>query len=88
MGCDLLIPDHCLSIYFVSIHTEPARIITGATKLCSIGEQYSDLELETLQERRTIHKLVVFFKTLNNLSPNYMSDLVPPLVQTEHYLRS
>ena len=63
------------------IKTEAARIITGATRLCSIEKLYSDLRLETLQERRTKHTLVIFFEMLNNLTPNYVSDLVLPLVQ-------
>lgn len=64
-----------------SIHTEAARIITGATKLCSIEKLYLDLGWETLQDRRTKHKLIIFFKMLNNLTPNYLSELVPARVQ-------
>ena len=36
----------------VSIHTEAAGIITGATKLRSIEKLYSGLGWETLQERK------------------------------------
>lgn len=64
-----------------SVHVEAARIITGATKLCSIDKLLSDLGWDTLQERRNKHKLVIFFKMLNNCTPNYLSDLIPPLVQ-------
>ena len=39
-----------------SIHTEAARIITGATKLCYIEKLYSELGWETLQERRNKQK--------------------------------
>ena len=34
-----------------------------------------------MQERRTKHKLVIFYKILNNLTPPYLQDFVPPLVQ-------
>lgn len=64
-----------------SVHNEAARIITGATKLCSIEKLLADLGWETLQDRRTKHKLVIFFKIINNLTPNYLAELLPPLVQ-------
>ena len=38
------------------IHFEAARIITVGTKLCSHDKLLSDLEWESLQERRTKHK--------------------------------
>ena len=63
------------------IHYEAARIITGGTKLCSHDKLLSDLGWDTLQERRTKHKLVIFYKILNNLTPPYLQDFVPPLVQ-------
>ena len=63
------------------IHYEAARIITGSTKLCSHDKLLSDLGWDSLQERRTKHKLVIFNKFLNNLTPPYLQDFVPPFVQ-------
>ena len=63
------------------IHHEAARIITGGTKLCSIQKLLSELGWETLQERRAKHKLVIFYKIINGLTPDYLSDLLPPIVQ-------
>ena len=63
-----------------SIHNEAARIVSGATKLCSIQKLLAELGWETLQERRSKHKLVLFFKIINGLTPSYLSDLLPPLV--------
>ena len=63
------------------IHTEAGRIITGATKLCSIPKSLSQLCWDTLQSRRNKHKLVTFYKVVHGLTPNYLFDLVPPLVQ-------
>ena len=63
-----------------SIHNEAARIVSGATKLCSIQKLLGELGWETLQERRSKHKLIIFFKILNGLTPEYLSDLMPPLV--------
>ena len=63
------------------IHHEAARIITGGTKLCSIQKLLSELGWETLQERRSKHKLIIFYKIINGLTPDYLSDLLPPIVQ-------
>ena len=60
-----------------SIHNEAARIVSGATKLFSIQKLLAELGWETLQERRSKHKLV-FFKIVNGLTPSYISDLLPP----------
>ena len=61
------------------IHYEAARNITGGTKLCSHDKLLSDLGWDSL--RRTKHKLVIFYKIINNLTPPYLQDFVPPLVQ-------
>ena len=63
------------------IHHEAARIITRGTKLCSIQKLLSKLGWETLQERRSNHKLVIFYKVINGLTTDYLSDLLPPIVQ-------
>ena len=68
------------------IHIEAGRIITGATKLCSIEKLLVELGWDTLQSRRNKHKLVTFYKIIHGLSPNYLQNLVPPLVQeTNNY---
>ena len=67
-----------------SIHIEAARIITGATRLCSLEKLFSELGWESLQSRRNKHKLTIFFKIfkiLNGFTPDYLADLVPPLIQ-------
>ena len=73
-----------------SVHNEAARIITGATKLCSIDKLLSDLGWESLQERRNKHKLVIFYKILNGLTPEYLLNIVPPRIQesTPYNLRN
>ena len=55
------------------IQNEAARIVTGATKLASIQSL-----LESLTLRREKHKLVLFYKMINYLAPEYLSSLVPP----------
>jgi hypothetical protein len=53
---------------------QAARIVTGATTLCSIEKLYNDLKWETLSERREKHKLITFYKMKNNLTPEYFSN--------------
>ena len=73
-----------------SINIEAARIITGATKLCSIEKHFNDFGWETIQSRCNEHKRVLLYKVLHSLAPNYLSELVPPLVQdtTTYNLRN
>ena len=73
-----------------SIHIEAAKVITGATKLCSIKKLSADLGWEPLQRRRNKHKLVIFYKILHGIAPTYLSDIVPPLIQdtTTYNLRN
>ena len=73
-----------------SIHIEAARVITGATKLCSIEKLFADLGWESLQKRRNKHQLVIFYKILHGIAPTYLLDIVPPLIQdtTTYNLRN
>ena len=59
------------------IQIEAARIATGATKLVSIAALYRETRWESLEERRRKHKLTLFYKMTNALSPLYLSSLVP-----------
>ena len=66
------------------IHHETVRIITGGTKLCSIQKLLSELGWETLQERRSKHRLVIFYKIINRLTPDSLSDLLPHIIHHSH----
>ena len=68
------------------IQTEAARIATGSTKLVSIQKLYAEVCWERLETRRWKHKLVLFHKMYYNATPQYLSSLVPKLVQNvSHY---
>ena len=69
-----------------SIHSEAAKVITGATKLCSIKKLSADLGWEPLQRRRNKHKLVIFYKILHGIAPTYLLDIVPPLYKTQLHI--
>ena len=60
------------------IQNEAARITTGATALVSIQALYDEVGWETLQTRRTNHKLSLCFKMQHDLAPTYLTNLVPP----------
>ena len=62
------------------IQHEAARIVSGATALVSLQSLYADICWESLQDRRTKHKLNLFFKMQNDLVPGYLATLVPPSV--------
>ena len=62
------------------IQHEAARIATGATKLVSIDLLTKEVGWESLESRRRTHKLVLFYKMKNGLTPTYLSSLVPPVV--------
>ena len=59
------------------IQNEAARIVTGTTKLVSIRELYKEINWDTLDERRRKHKLALFYKMVNGISPPYLSSLLP-----------
>ena len=61
---------------------EATRIATGTTKLVSLDKLYRETGWETLEERSKKHKLCLFNKMSNNLSPKYLSSLVPPSIET------
>ena len=71
-----------------AVQIEAARIVTGATKLCNTDRLISELRWDTLSERRRKHRLTVFYKMKNHLTPSYLSDLVPKQNRPAYNLRS
>ena len=62
------------------IQNEAARIATGATRLVSIASLYKEIGWDSLEKRRADHKLTLFYKMSHNLTPLYLSSLVPQSV--------
>ena len=60
-----------------TIQYNAALVITGAIRGTSREKVYSELGLESLQYRRWYRKLCVFYKILNNMSPKYLSNIIP-----------
>lgn len=59
------------------IQNEAARIVTGCTKLVSLARLQLESNWETLGDRRKKQKLIMMYKMLNGLTPNYLSSLLP-----------
>ena len=67
-----------------NIQIEAMRIVTGATKLCSISKLFQDTGWETLEARRRKQKLIIFFKMIHGLWPDYLNELLPEQCKIVH----
>jgi hypothetical protein len=63
---------------------EAARIITGGTRLVSLNNLCLETGWNKLRNRREMHRLVYFYKMKNNISSQYLSDLVPDSLNSIH----
>ena len=60
--------------------------MTGATKLVSLEVLYNETGWESVETRRSKHKMCFLYKMNNSISSNYLSSLVPQSVETTtHY---
>ena len=57
--------------------TKPGLAITGAWRGTNRDKIYKELGWESLQNRRWLRRLSIFYKIMNGLTPKYMSDPVP-----------
>ena len=60
-----------------NVQLEASRIVTGGTRLVSLNNLYMETGWEKIKDRREKHKLVQFYKMTKNLTPHYISCLVP-----------
>ena len=68
------------------IQNEAARIATGTTKLVSLKVLYKEIGWDSLEKRRTDHKLILLYKMQTNMTPSYLSNLIPQTVNNiSHY---
>ena len=82
-----IIFDNCTSFYcdkLESVNLEAARIVTGATKLTSHSLLYTECGWDKLETRRKKHKLILFYKIIHGLVPEYLAQLVPPVHNEIH----
>ena len=64
-----------------SVQYESARVVTGAMRGTSRSRLSDELAWEDMNTRRSMHKFVLFYKIVNNLTPSFLSDLLPQTVQ-------
>ena len=62
------------------IQNEAARIATGASELVSFNALSKEICWESLEQRRQNHRLTLFYKMFYNITPLYLSSLVPQSV--------
>ena len=67
-----------------NLHLEGIGIILGAVRGTSHQKLYEESGFCTLKERRRRHRLILFYKMVNGECPDYLSDLLPPLVSTRN----
>ena len=61
-----------------------AGAITGTWRGKSLEKLYAELGWEPLRGRRWSRRLTLFYKIINNLTPIYTKDLIPPLQQLQY----
>ena len=64
--CDLL--EH--------VQYEAAKVVTGAIKGTSKHRLALELGWEEMRSRRAVHKVILYYKIVNNLCPNYLKNLL------------
>ena len=71
-----------------SVQYSAARVITGTWRGTSRKKLYAELGWEPLSGRRWSRRLTLFYKIMNNLTPIYTKDPIPPLQQLQYSLRN
>ena len=69
-----------------SVQHSAALTVTGTWRGMSHEKLYTELGWESLSSRRWSRRLTLFYKFVNNLSPEYTVDPIPPLHQSQYCL--
>ena len=62
------------------LQNEAARLVTGLPKSTSLANLYRECGWATLNKRRTFQKLCFMYRCVKGLVPEYIDQLIPPLV--------
>ena len=65
-----------------NLHLDAIRTIIGGVRGTSHHKLYEESGFSSLKERRKIHKLVTFKKITLGLCPQYLSNILPPLMSS------
>ena len=78
-----VIRDNCSDCHALeNLHLDALRTICGAVRCTSHDLIYQETGFISLRERRKKHKLILMFKMINKLTPQYLSSLVPQTVSS------
>ena len=66
------------------VQVEAGRIITGLRLNSSRSKLYSELGWEPLYKRREKQKLILLYKLIYGLTPDYMYDMIQPYTENIH----
>ena len=64
-----------------NVQLAAARVVTGARRFTSHSKLYEETAWETLAQRRDKQKLILMYKIVNDIAPNYLKELLPETVQ-------
>ena len=64
----------------ILVQKDAARVVTGAIARCCTVLLIKDVAWAPLQSRRQSHRLTLFYKIVNGLSPPYLCELLPTRV--------
>ena len=70
-----------------SVQYSAALAVTGTWRGICREKLYTEPGWESLSSRRWSRRLTLFYKFVNNLSPEYTVDPIPPLHQSQYCLR-
>ena len=78
------------SDFLEHVQYEAAKMVTGAMDGTNKHRLMQEIGWEDLKARRAIHKLLLYFKIVNNHCPSYLVDLLPLIVseRTNYSLRT
>ncbi len=62
------------------VQYEAARIVSGLTSYANIDSLLKEMGWETLKDRREQKKLMLFYKIVSGVCPDYLENKLPPLV--------
>ena len=71
-----------------SVQYSTALAVTGTWRGTSRERLYNELGWESLSSRRWSRHLILFYKFINNLTPDYTRDPVPPLHENSYSFRN
>ena len=84
--------DDCSGNYLMekleSVQYSAALAVTGTWRGTSRERLYNELGWESLSSRRWSRRLILFYKFINNLTPDYTRDPIPPLHETSYPFRN